>query len=503
MLLAFRSKSKSGFSPGGIAMERSRQPALLLIFACAAAFGLPANPSDKSARIDKLMSQYAECCAFSGSVLVSEHDQVMFRKGYGLANREWKIPNTPDVKFRLGSITKQFTSMLVMQQVEKGAIKLDGHLSDYLPDYRNDTGSRVSIHQLLNHTSGIPSYTDDPKFFPDESRNHYAVDGFVKKFCSGDLQFEPGSKFHYDNSGYFILGAILEHVSGKSYEGLLKEKIFDPLGMKDTGYDHHAGILPKRSSGYELGLGEVINAPYLDMSLPYAAGSLYSTVDDLYKWDQALYTDKLVNAELKKKLFTPGLEQYGYGWVIRTVPEHEAGAGQTVIGHEGGINGFNTLEERLVGDHDLIVLLNNTPNADLGEMAKGIRAILSGQEPAAPKRALAEVLGGTIVHRGADAAVAQYRELKKSNADAYELGEGSLNRLASLLVDNDRIADAIVILKLNAEEFPKASNSYARLAEAYEKSGQKQLAIENYRTAAELDPTDQDTKDKLKELEKN
>jgi tetratricopeptide (TPR) repeat protein len=156
-----------------------------------------------------------------------------------------------------------------------------------------------------------------------------------------------------------------------------------------------------------------------------------------------------------------------------------------------------------VGDHDLIVLLNNAPNADLGEMAKGIRGILFGKEPAAPKRALADVLGDTIVHRGVDAAVAQYRELKKGNPDAYELGEGSLNRLANLLMDNNRIADAIVILKLNVEEFPKASNSYARLAEAYEKSGQKQLAIENYRTAAELDPTDQDTKDKLKELEKN
>jgi CubicO group peptidase (beta-lactamase class C family) len=484
-------------------MKRSHRPALLLIFVCAAAFGIPANPPDKPARIDKLVSQYADCCAFSGTVLVSEHNQVIFKKGYGLANREWNIPNTLDVKFRLGSITKQFTSMLVMQQVEKGTIKLEGYLSDYLPDYRKDTGSKVSIHQLLNHTSGIPSYTDDPKFFSDESRNHYSVDAFVKKFCSGDLQFEPGAKFHYDNSGYFLLGAILEHVSGKSYEGLLKEKIFDPLGMKDTGYDHSAEVLPKRSSGYELGLGAVINAPYIDMSVPYAAGSLYSTVDDLYKWDQALYTDKLVSAELKKRVFTPGLEHYGYGWVINTVPATEVGVGQTVIGHEGGINGFNTLEERLVGDHDLIVLLNNTPNADLGEMAKGIRAILFGKEPAAPKRALADVLGDTIVHRRVDAAVAQYRELKKGNPDAYELGEGSLNRLANLLMDNNRIADAIVILKLNVEEFPKASNSYASLAEAYEKSGQKQRAIENYRRAVELDPTDQDTKDKLKELEKN
>jgi CubicO group peptidase (beta-lactamase class C family) len=216
-------------------------------------------------------------------VLVSDHDEVIFKKGYGLANREWGIPNAPDVKFRIGSITKQFTSMLVMQRAGKGTIKLEGHLSDYLPYYRKDTGSKVTIHQLLNHTSGIPSYTDDPKFFPEVSRTFYAVDDFVQRFCSGDLQFEPGTKFHYDNSGYFILGAILEHVAGKPFEVLLKESIFAPLRMNDTGYDHFDVIVPRRATGYERGLGEIDNAPYLDMALPYAAGALYSTVEDLYK----------------------------------------------------------------------------------------------------------------------------------------------------------------------------------------------------------------------------
>src|SRR5580692_8524815 len=134
-----------------------------------------------SNQIDTLVSQYADCCSFTGTVLVSEHNRVIFKKGFGLANREWNIPNTPDVKFRLGSITKQFTSMLVMQQVAKGSIKLEGHLFDYLPYYRRDTGSKVTISQLLSHTSGIPSYTDDPKFLADVSRNYYAVDDFAKK----------------------------------------------------------------------------------------------------------------------------------------------------------------------------------------------------------------------------------------------------------------------------------------------------------------------------------
>ena len=460
-----------------------------------------ADTPDKAAKIDTLMLHYADCCAFTGTVLVSDHDKVIFKKGYGLANREWNIPNTPDVKFRLGSITKQFTSMLIMQQVAKGSIKLEGHLSDYLPYYRQDTGSKVTIAQLLSHTSGIPSYTDDPKFFPDVSRNYYAVDDFVKKFCSGDLQFEPGTKFHYDNSGFFLLGAILEHVTGKTYEALLKENIFVPLGMKDSGYDHHADILPKRASGYDLDLAGVVNAPYLDMALPYAAGSLYSTVEDLYKWDQALYADKLVPNDLKQKLFTPNLEHYGYGWDIRTAAPGEPGAGQTMISHGGGINGFNTLEQRLVGDHDLILIFNNTPGANLGEMAKGIRAILYGQEPATPKRPLVYDLGETVVNRGVDAAIAQYRELKRSNPNGYDFDEGALNQLGYMLLEKGRNADAIAIFKLNVEEYPKSGNVYDSLAEAYAKDGQKQQAIANYRKSLELDPKNQNAADKLKELE--
>ncbi len=460
-----------------------------------------ADAPDSAAKIDKIMLQYADCCSFTGTVLVSDHNQVIFKKGYGFADREWNIPNTPDVKFRLGSITKQFTSMLIMQQVAKGTIKLDAHLSDYLPYYRKDTGSKVTISQLLSHTSGIPSYTDQPNFFTDASRNPHPVDEFVKKFCSGDLQFGPGTKFHYNNSGYFLLGAILEHVTGKTYEALLKENIFGPLGMMDSGYDHFADILPKRATGYQQELAGVVNAPYLDMSLPYAAGSLYSTVEDLYKWDQALYTDELVPNDLKQKLFTPNLENYGYGWTIHTIPAGEPGAGQVVIAHGGGINGFNTLEERLVRDHDLVVIFNNTPGANLEEMAKGIRAILYGQEPATPKRSLQHELGGIVVIHGAEAAVARYSELKRTNPNGYNFDERALNQIGNGLMDMGRNADAIAIFKLNVEEYPKSGNVYDSLAEAYAKDGQKELAIANYRKALELDPKNQHAADRLKELE--
>jgi len=477
------------------------------LFRLAVFFGLihslaTAQFPDKAAKIDQLARQYADCCQFTGTVLVSEHDKVIFKGGYGLANREWNIPNAPDVKFRVGSITKQFTSMLVLQQVAKGSIKLDGHISDYLPYYRKDTGSRVTIAQLLSHTSGIPSYTDDSKFFPDVSRNYYAVDDFVTKFCSGDLQFEPGTKFHYDNSGYFVLGAILEHVTGKKYEDLLQENILTPVGMRDTGYDHWATIIAKRASGYQETFDGIENAPYLDMALPYAAGSLYSTVEDLYKWDQALYTDKLLPADLKRKLFTPNLEEYGFGWAIHVIAKDQPSPGKTMITHGGGINGFNTNEVRLVDDHSLIVIFNNTPGADLNQFARDIRAILYGQEPSAPKGSPVHDLRETLRTRGLDAMIAQYKELGRSSSTKYMFNDGALNRIGYDLLERDRVSDAITVFKLNAEEYPKVANVYDSLAEAYAKAGNRQLAIENYKRSLELDPKNQNAIDRLKELEK-
>src|SRR5688572_29977769 len=247
---------------------------------------LSQSSSDKARKIDEVLSAANKYHLFNGSVLVSENGKVIHKKGYGQANMEWNIPNAPDTKFRLGSITKQFTSALILQLVDEGKVKLDGKLSDYLPAYRKDIGDKVTVHQLLTHTSGIPSYTGLPGFFANVSRNPYKVEDFVKQYASNDLEFEPGSKFSYNNSGYFLLGAIIEKVTGKSYEQALKENVFEPLGMKNTGYDHFDTLIEKRATGYQKTANGFINAPYLDMSIPYAAGSLYSTVEDLYLWDQ-------------------------------------------------------------------------------------------------------------------------------------------------------------------------------------------------------------------------
>ena len=453
---------------------------------------------DKARKIEELLGLYSQYGSFNGSALVAEHGQVIFKKGYGWANMEWQIANQPDTKFRLGSITKQFTSMLIMQLVAEGKLHLDDKLSDVLPYYRKDTGSQVTLHHLLTHTSGIPSYTA-AKDMREWWRNHFEVEDFVKKHCSGDLEFTPGSKFSYDNSGYFLLGAIIEKVTGKSYEEELQERIFKPLGMHDTGYDHSEQLIPHRAEGYEHGKDGFANAEYLDMSIPYAAGSLYSTVEDLYLWDQALYTDKLLSSEWKAKMWTPALMHYAYGWGVAKIPEGKAGAGQTLIQHGGGINGFNTHEARYVDEKHLIVLLNNTGATKLEQITEGIASILYNKPYELPKPSLTARLLKVANEKGGDAAAGEYLRLKKESPDKYDFSESGLQEVAVTLFESGKVPEALVMLKLNTEQHPDSARAFFFLGYVLMQAGNKSEAATALEKAVQLDPKNEQAATLLKQ----
>ena len=484
-------------------MNKQYKNLLLLLFISLFVAQSTIFAQSNSEKIDQLIKTYQEYGQFNGTVLVAEKGKVILRKGYGMANMEWDIPNQPDTKFRIGSVTKQFTASLIMQLVEEGKIKLDSKMTEYLPKYRKETGDKVTVHQLLNHTSGIPSYTGLPGFFANESRNPYSVDDFVKKFASGDLQFEPGTKFSYNNSGYFLLGAIVEKVTGKTYADVLSKRILKPLGMSETGYDTHAPILKKRARGYQKSPDGFVNAPYLDMGLPYAAGSMYSTVEDLYKWDRALYGTKILSAKSKALMFTPGLSNYGYGFDIRDRKIGKTGKKNKAISHGGGINGFNCLFTRLVDQDHLIVVLDNIGQGRYhGRITGSISNILNDQPFDAPKKSIAETLYRTATKNGGTATVAEYRKLKAGKDSAkYDFSEVELNTLGYQILRMDKTGDAIEIFKLNTEMFPKSGNPYDSLGEAYLKDGQKKLALKNYKKAVELDPKNANAIQIVKRLE--
>ena len=216
--------------------------------------------------------------------------QGALQPGYGMANLEHDVPNTPQTKFRLGSITKQFTAMAILILQERGKLKVEDKVKKYLPDAPK-AWDEITIHHLLTHTSGIPNYTAYPEFLK-TLPVRVTLKELIAKFKDKPLDFKPGEKFRYSNSGYVVLGQIIEKVSGKNYASFLKEAIFDPLGDERHGLrQRHAPILKHRASGYTRRLGIVLtNCDYLDMSIPHAAGALYSTVEDLLKWDQALYS---------------------------------------------------------------------------------------------------------------------------------------------------------------------------------------------------------------------
>jgi len=441
-------------------------------------------------KLDKLISAYTEYGKFNGSVLIAEKGNVIYKKGFGMADMEWNIPNQPDTKHRLGSITKQFTAMLIMQLVEQGKLKLDVPISTYLPDYPKKNGDVITIHHLLTHSSGIPNMTSFPGFLKNVSRNAYSPMQLVNISADSTLQFKPGERFAYSNSGYLLLGYIMEKVTGRSYEQLLQENIFTPLKMNNTGYDHHESLLKNRARGYEKNGRRYVNADFIDMSVPYAAGALFSTVEDLYLWNQALYGNQLLRKENMALLFTKhissGGDHYGYGWSIGETPLGNTAERIETIGHGGGINGFNTQLTRILSDKSFIVLLNNTGGAPLNEMTNAIAAILYDKSYDLPKRSVAFALADRMETDGIPATLVYYDEIKASSG--YHLDENEMNAIGYQFLQSGKVNEAVAIFKLNTQAFPKSSNVYDSYGEALMALGNKTEAIENYKKSVKLNP---------------
>ncbi|MEO7692753.1 MAG: serine hydrolase, partial [Chryseolinea sp.] len=398
--------------------------------------------------------------------------------------------NQPDTKHRLGSITKQFTSMLIMQLVEQGKLRLDVPISTYVPDYPKKNGDVITIHHLLTHSSGTPNMTDFPGFMNNISHNSYSPAKLVELFADSTLRFEPGKKFEYSNSGYILLGYIIEKVTGKSYEQVLQENIFTPLKMNNTGYDHHRTVLKNRAIGYEKNGWLYVNSDFIDMSVPYAAGSLYSTVEDLYLWDQALYGNQLLKKENMDLLFTKhistGWGHYGYGWNIGEMPIGNTSERVETVGHGGGINGFNTQLTRILSDKSFIVLLNNTGGAPLNNITNAIAAILYDKTYDVAKRSVANSLGDRIYKKGIPGALAYYNGIKDSIN--YYVDEGEMNRAGYQFLEAGKANEAAEIFKLNTMAFPKSSNVFDSYGEALMVLGNKKEAIGNYKQSVKLNP---------------
>jgi CubicO group peptidase (beta-lactamase class C family) len=320
-----------------------RTLAALLLLLCLNVAALAQTPDDAAAAkaIDELVSKAYPADGPGASVVVIKEGRTLLRKGYGMADVELGVRVEPDMVFRLGSITKQFTAVAILMLAEQGKLSLADDVTKFFPDFPTK-GRAVTVEHLLTHTSGIKSYTSIPAWRA-MWRKDMTVAELIDLFKNEPADFEPGAQWAYNNSGYILLGAIIEKLSGMTYEQFLQKNVFEPLGMKHTFYGSAARVIPRRVPGYTMSEDGLRNAEYLSMTQPYAAGSLLSTVDDLALWDTALYTDKLVKQASLQKAWTPyvlkdgGTTNYGFGW---SKLQYD---GRTLIEHGGGIHGFSTV----------------------------------------------------------------------------------------------------------------------------------------------------------------
>jgi CubicO group peptidase (beta-lactamase class C family) len=378
---------------------------------------------DITPKINEYMDALVKAGKFNGSILIARDGKLLISKGYGMANFELDVSNTPQTKFRLGSITKPFTAIAIMLLQERGKLSVQDSICKYLPDCP-PAWQPITIHHLLSHTSGLAKH-DKAGDYLKTAMMPMTVTQLIDSFRNKPADFRPGEKFDYNNNGYILLGHVIEKVSGQSYEVFLKQNIFAPLRMMDSGYDNHDPIIKNRAAGYrrdnERVGGELFNAVYIDTSQQLSAGGLYSTTEDLWRFDQACYDGKFLSQKTLDAMFTPAIGSfgpaftYGYGWFINKQLDRRA------ISHPGGVPGFTSILTRFPDDKVLIVLLGNLENSQVIRASNDLAAIIFGGKYEVPRERTAVKVDPKVLN----AYVGQY--------------EDRPGRVATVLVENDTL----------------------------------------------------------------
>ncbi len=347
-------------------------------------FVAPARGADSAAAMERFLAATYKAGAPGASVVVIRNGKTLLRAGYGLANLELKVPNRPQTVFRLCSVTKQFTAVAIMMLIEDGKLTLDQDIRSILPSYRAG-GKKITIENLLTHTSGIKDYLE--KVWPARMREDSRPAVLIDLFKDEALEFEPGTKASYSNSNYVLLGAIIEQVSGQEYGRFIDERIFRPLRMLHSRYEQPQDLIANRASGYRKVDGQYLNAPYVSTVQLFAAGALVSSVDDLARWDAAVYSNKLLRPESWQRLFTrykiAGGEEtpFALGWTISELQ------GRTIASHAGGIPGFRTYVLHMPEDRVYVAVLSNDETAETQPEYVGRRlAAMAIGKPIAEKK---------------------------------------------------------------------------------------------------------------------
>lgn len=456
--------------------------------------------------IDAYMQRAVALGQFSGNVLVADKGRIIYQKAFGEANKEWSTANTLDTRFEIASITKAITAIVIFQLVQEGKVRLDGRVSEYVPFYPPSTGNRITVDQLLAHTSGLQqdiAFPDNanaaPPIIAAINADLLTNDSLVKLIAQRPLRFEPGTSYGYSSDAYAVLGAIIEHVTRTPYWAAIKTRVFDRAGMKETDVSLLRPIVRRRASGYAQTFDGYVNAPHIGVT---PAGGLYSSLRDLYALDRALYTDTLVPASARERIFAVRDVITAYGW--KTSEERRPGRGtRKILRTTGGLPGFGSLMVRIPSENRVVILLSNTRDLTwrLDEFAVAINRIIDGEPYLRPRASAADIVARRM-RQGSRGATLR-RQLSAMVADTltYEIREGELNRLGyHLLYAKQSPMDAREVFELNVAAFPRSANVYDSLAEAFLVSGDTVQAVTNYRRSLELDPNNTNAIEVLKRI---
>lgn len=348
---------------------------LLAITGLAPATALARADRKFSEQAEALLTDYVQGELFTGTVLVARNGHPIFRKGYGEANREWMIPNTVDTRYRIGSITKQFTSAAILRMVDDHKLGLDDPIKEYLPGLPL-SWEQATIRQLLSHTSGIPSHTSlddsDTKLWPVKHTPQQLID-MLKDL---PLNYEHGTKFRYNNMGYVLLGRVIETVSGMSYPDYLEQKLLMPLKLRNSGYDEGREVVDRLAQDYSDGTDKVQKGKLVNMSNAYAAGAMYSTVDDLFAWQQMLMNGKVLSPASLTAMLTNGGYHNGLGWFIRDRLSRK------LYEHGGSIGGYSSMLAYYPDDKVTVIILSNYGDEVVSKISDELARLALGVAPA-------------------------------------------------------------------------------------------------------------------------
>jgi len=451
-----------------------------------------AQNREKSSEINNFMSTIYKQGQFSGAVLVAERGKVIYKNGFGFAERKTQEPFTTSTPCYIGSLSKQFTAMGIMMLKERKMLDYNDPIRKYFPQLPAFMQS-VTIRSLLTHSSGLAIFDD----FPGMAEK----DVFNIILRQNSLRMNPGEKFEYCNANYTLLGMVIEKISHSSLNEFLTDNIFKPVGMKGTYVDEPSLKNKKRAVGYYL-FGE----PYNYSTYIGGAASVVSSVEDLYKWDQYLYNPKIVTKksleeafEIQSKIGKDEIYEekgYGFGWFVNCK------GGEKIIQHDGGFAGFRAYIERQIDRDNTIILISNVRHSLTGQMRTAINNILENKSAEIPKRSYANWIIAEATKENMDKAIEKYKVVANGDdSSRYYFSENEFNSLGYYLIRSGRIDDAVKFFALNAEKNPNSANAFDSLGEAYMKAGDKQSAINSYRKSIRLNPDNFNAANMLRKLQ--